>query len=188
VTGAATAEREGVAGSERGERVGRSLEGSLAPRSADQASEQGGGARHERPLPRAEHDCRREVDAGGDAEDTGPDRCTHARVLGLLEQLRGERSRAEEREGCQRPVCSRERAADGHAETGRDGSIGEHREPHRACIGHDRAAHEAPTWRRRPEEAVPAQSVRPLSRSRLSRCREAHESSRSVASARSART
>jgi hypothetical protein len=81
----ASAEQEGVPGRYRGHPIGRSLEGGVTPRPAQQAREQGGHPGHERPAPRAQHDHGGEVDPGGDAEGVVADGLAHTRAVGLLE-------------------------------------------------------------------------------------------------------
>ena len=119
------AEREGVAGGDRGEREGRGLEGGLPPRAAHDAREQRRRPGDERPAPGPEHDHGGEVDAGGDAEDSRPERLADAGALGLLEQLGGQRGRAEQRQRRQRTAGSVDRSGHGDTETGRDGRVGE---------------------------------------------------------------
>ena len=119
------AEREGVAGGDRGEREGRSLEGRLPQRAAHDPGEQCRRAGDERSAPGPEHDHRREVDARGDAEDSRAEGLADAGALRLLEQLGGERGRAEQRQRRQRTAGSSDRSGHGDTETGRDGRVSE---------------------------------------------------------------
>ena len=121
----AAAEREGVAGGHRRERIGRRLEGGVSPRAAHDPGQQRSRAGDERAAPRAQHDHGRQVDARGDAEDSRAEGLTDAGALRLLEQLGGERGRAEQRQRGQRAAGSSDRSGHGDAETGRDGRVSE---------------------------------------------------------------
>ena len=93
-----TAEAEGVAGREGRERERGGLEERRAKGAAHEPGDEGGRTGDERSAPRAEHDHRRKVDSGGDAEGSRPERLPHARGIRLLQQLRGQRGGAEQRE------------------------------------------------------------------------------------------
>jgi hypothetical protein len=130
VPDAAAAELEGVTGGERRQSESRGLEGAEAQRPAHQPREERSGPRDQRAAPRPEDDHRGDVDPRGDAEDAGPERLADACVLGLLEQLRGQRRRTEQRERGQWLAGSRQPTGDANADAGRGGQVREQREPH----------------------------------------------------------
>jgi len=106
------------------------LEGAERQRAAHQAREERGRAGDQCAAPGAEHDHGRDVHARGDAEDAGAEGLADACVLGLLQQLGGQRRGSEQRQRGQRLAGSRDPAGNAGADAARDGQVREQREPH----------------------------------------------------------
>ena len=131
----AAGDREGVARAKCCQREGRGLEGGVTPAAAHEPGEQRSRAGDERSAPGAEHDHRGDVHPGRDAEDSRADGLADAGALGLLDQLGGERSGAQQGERRQRPVHGRKRSAHGHNAAAGDGQVREQGKPHKGSIG-----------------------------------------------------